>query len=134
MSIDIKSLSLAQSIQSHVTNTYNQTTLGLAVKLYHGFGSRKIIDVLHESGFITTYDEVLRFKTSAAIYTGNMPHKLRGLKSNSSPICAWNDNFDLNISTPNGCRQTHSLVIEFTQQIENNSINDQREYQSPVIP
>jgi hypothetical protein len=35
-------LSLSQSIQSHITNTRNQTTLGLAVKLQHHYGSSEL--------------------------------------------------------------------------------------------
>ena len=57
-----KSLSLSQSIQSHITGTRNQTTLGLGVKLQHRYGSSELIKLLHEHGFISTYDEVLRFR------------------------------------------------------------------------
>ena len=41
------SIALSQSIQGHVTKTFNQTTFGLAVKLHHKFGSRELIDTLH---------------------------------------------------------------------------------------
>ena len=45
-----KSMSIAQSIQSQFTNIPNQTSLGLVIKLHHAFGSRYLIDTLHEHG------------------------------------------------------------------------------------
>lgn len=56
-----KSLSLSQSIQSHVTSTRNQTTLGLAVKLLHRYGSSDLLKLLHAHGFTASYDEALGF-------------------------------------------------------------------------
>ena len=67
-----KSLSLSQSIQSHITGATNQTTLGLAVKLQHRHGSSELLRLLHEHGFTTSYDEVLRFRKSAARFLGIM--------------------------------------------------------------
>ena len=61
-----KALSLSQAIQSQVTSTRNQTTLGLAVKLHHHYGSSALLKLLHEHGFIVSYDEVRRFRKSAA--------------------------------------------------------------------
>ena len=81
-----KSLSLSQSIQTLINKKFNQTTLGLAVKLHHQFGSRELIDTLHECGYITSYDEVLRFRKSAAKINKNAQIFLLGthhfLKSN----------------------------------------------------
>ncbi len=110
------SITLAQSIQAHITKSYNQTTLGLAVKLHHRFGSRELVSLLHQSGITVTYDEVLRFRTSVAIYTGKQPYTLRGLNENGGELASWVDNYDLNIFTPNGCRETHALAVEVTQQ------------------
>ena len=76
------SLSLSQSIQSRITNARNQTTLGLGVKLYHKFGSRELIQMLYEHGYIVSYDEVRRFRKSAAKYVGDNVatlHRMRGL-------------------------------------------------------
>ena len=58
-----KSLSISQTIQTHITNSFTPTTLGLAVKLNHRFGSREVISLLHEYGFLASYDEVLRFRS-----------------------------------------------------------------------
>ena len=64
------SLTLAQAIQSHITKSFNQTTLGLAIKLHHRFGSKELISLLHQHGLTATYyEEILRFRTSAAVYT-----------------------------------------------------------------
>ena len=46
-----RSISLTQAVQSHITSTRNQTTLGLAVKLYHMYGSSELIKLLHNHGF-----------------------------------------------------------------------------------
>jgi hypothetical protein len=130
------STTLAQSIQAHLTKSYNQTTLGLAVKLHHKFGSKELLTLLHDYGITATYDEVLRFRTSVAIYTGSQPYKLRGLQENGGTLGAWVDNYDLNIFTPNGCRGTHALVIEVTQQPPDDEDENQgaNGLQNPMIP
>ena len=69
-----KSLSLAQSVQSHITHSPNQTTLGLAIKLHHKFGSKEVITIMHDNGYLSTYDEVQIFKHSVAIYIGKKNH------------------------------------------------------------
>ena len=53
--------SLAQTIQHHVAKWHNQTTVGLAVKCHHRFGSNEAVDLLHEYGFAVKYDEVCDF-------------------------------------------------------------------------
>lgn len=113
-----KSLSLSQSIQSHVTGTRNQTTLGLAVKLQHQHGSSELLRLLHEHGFTTSYDEVLRFRKSAARFLGDnaqLLHRFTGLSRTVGIIFAWFDNLDLQVFTPNGRRTTHVLSHEFQQ-------------------
>ena len=110
------STTLSQCIQSHVSKSFNQTTLGLAVKLHHKFGSKELVALLHDYGITVTYDEVLRFRTSAALYTGSQPYTFRGLKKEEGTLGSWVDNYDLNVFTPNGCRETHALAIEITQQ------------------
>ena len=44
--------------------------LGLAVQLHHHFGSRFLIDLLHALGFCSSYSEVQRFLSSAAVASG----------------------------------------------------------------
>ena len=113
-----KALSLSQTIQSHVTSTRNQTTLGLAVKLHHHHGSSEIIRLLHEHGFVISYDEVRRFRKSAAKLLGDnvdVLHQFMGLSRSVGVIFGWFDNLDLQICTPNGRRSTHVMVHEFQQ-------------------
>ena len=47
-----KSLSLSQSIQHCITSARNQTALGLAIQLHSKFGSRDLLDILHDHGYI----------------------------------------------------------------------------------
>ena len=97
-----------------ISNSTNQTTLGLAVKLHHKFGSSELVKLLNEHGIVTTYDEVMRFRKSAAKYiSGNRGkvHEVIGLMRRVSPICGWFDNFDLLVCTPNGRRETHAMAI-----------------------
>ena len=111
-----KSLSLSQSIQYCMTNTRNQTALGLGVKLHHKFGSSDLIQILNDHGYIVSYDEVLRFRKSAAKYVeGNAAtlHRMMGLTQTVGVIFGWYDNFDLLVSTPNGRRETHAMATEF---------------------
>lgn len=98
-----KSLSLTQAVQGHITGTRNQTTLGLAVKLHHRYGSSELIKLLHDHGFIVSYDEVLCFRKSAAKFVGDKSdelHQAMGLVRRVGPIFGWFDNLDLLVSTP----------------------------------
>ena len=52
-----RSLSPSQSIQHHITGKNNQTTLGLGIKLHYRYGSRDLLDLLHDHGYIASYDE-----------------------------------------------------------------------------
>ena len=61
-------VTLSQCIQQHISNSTNQTTLGLAMKLHTKFGSSELVKLLNEHGIVTTYDEVMRFHKSAAKY------------------------------------------------------------------
>lgn len=112
------SLTLAQIIQQHVAKTRNQTTLGLAVKLHHKYGSSELIRGLNEHGLVATYDEVIRFRRSAASYVSKNStqfYKKLGLSSEIGPIFGWGDNFDLMVCSPNGQKSPHAMVAEFTQ-------------------
>ena len=95
-------------------------TLGLAVKLQHRHGSSELIRLLHDHGFIVSYDEVIRFRKSAAKFVGDndrssILHQAMGVSRRVGPIFGWFDNLDLLISTPNGRRDTHVMVQEFQQ-------------------
>lgn len=111
-------LTLAQCIQQHISKSWNQTTLGLAVKLHHKYGSSELVRNLNEHGLVVTYDEVLRFRKSAAKYASDDADKylrVLGLERCIGPIHSWGDNFDLVVFTPNGCRTTHAMATQFVQ-------------------
>ena len=79
---------LSQCIQQHVNNSTNQTSLGLAVKLHHQFGSSDLISTLNDHGIISSYDEVLRFRKSAAKYVSEnseVYHRELGLERRIGP-------------------------------------------------
>ena len=95
-------------------------TLGLAVKLQHRHGSSELIRLLHDHGFIVSYDDVIRFRISAAKFVGDndrssILHQAMGVSRRVGPIFGWFDNMDLLTSTPNGRRDTHVMVQEFQQ-------------------
>ena len=80
-----KAICLSQAIQSHVTSTGNQTTLGLAIELHHRHGSSDLVRLLHEHGFVVSYDEMQRFRKSSAKLMGDkvdVLHKFMGLSRN----------------------------------------------------
>ena len=106
-------MSLSQAIQFGITNTSNQSTLGLGVILHHKFGSSDLIQILHDHGYCVSYDEVLWFRKSAAKYvTDNAMtlHQMMGLSRSVRLVFGWYDNFDLSVSTPNGRRETHVMA------------------------
>ncbi len=116
-----KVLTLAQCIQQHIgignETRRNQTSLGLAIKLHHKHGSSELIRLLHEHGITSSYDEVIRFRKSAASYVSNNSstyNTMLGLTTEIGPIFGWCDNYDLWIASPNGTKSTHAMVSEFT--------------------
>ena len=63
-----------------------------------------------------TYYEVQRFRTLVAKYTGERDYTSRGLEKSGKIIASWCDNYDLQVNTPNGQGETHSMVIDWRQQ------------------
>jgi len=105
-------VTISQYIQQHISNSTNQTTLALVVKLH--FGRSELVKLLNEHGTITTYDEVMRFRKSATKYisgNGSKVHEAIGLMRRVGPIFGWFGNFDLLVCTPNGRRETHAMTI-----------------------
>ena len=74
--------------------------------------------MLNEHGVVITYDEVMRFRKSAAKHisvNGGKVHEAIGLMRRVGTIFGWFDNFDLLVFTPNGRRETHAVAIEYQQ-------------------
>ena len=75
-----------------------------------------LIQILLGLGYCVSYDEVLRFRKSAAKYvTDNVVtlHQMMGLSKSVGHAFGWYNNFDLTVSTPNGRRETHAMATEF---------------------
>ena len=84
-----QALTLAQCVNQHISGNTNQTTLGLAMQLHHKYGSRELIQTLNEHGITASYDEVLRFRKSAANFVSNNQqeyHKMLGLTTEIGPV------------------------------------------------
>ena len=64
-------LNIASDIVTLATSVASPKHLGLAVYLQHEFGSRKLIDLMHDMGYIISYTELCRFLTSAALHVSN---------------------------------------------------------------
>ena len=69
---------------------------------------------LSDYGVVCSYDELKRFRASAAIentrkITANLRSYLEGL------IQGITDNFDVTIASQNGIKQTHSLALMLAQ-------------------
>ena len=96
-----QALTLAQCVKQHISGNTNQTTLGLAMQLHHKYGSRELIQTLNEHGITASYDEVLRFRKSAANFVANNQqeyHNMLGLTTEIGPVFSWADNYDLFLS------------------------------------
>ena len=108
---DTKLLSL---ISSMVTSkaTSNFTMLLVAIGLL--VQEKRLTQQLYEYRVTSSYDEVRKFKISAAAATTNKGSELN-LNSKNGLIQGISDNFDAHLSTQNGLKQTHSLANIVTQ-------------------
>ena len=86
-----------------------QIALGIMVN------DKSVIEILHEFGVTTTYDEVLCFKTSAAHAAAKNMEQMGIRDSNKGLVQVVADHFDATISSPNGLKSTHALAILVTQ-------------------
>ena len=88
-----------------------QVTLGTLIR------GKELIQQLNKFGVVCSYDEVLRFRKSAA--TASKQVGSRGLVHTSQTgaglVQVVVDNFDANISSQNGLRSTHALAVLLTQ-------------------
>ena len=79
---------------------------------------KQLIEQCYAFGICASYDEILRFKASAAHASSNMSNEeeLRGLfHSKHGLIQTVADNYDANVSSPNGLRSTHAMALFLTQ-------------------
>jgi hypothetical protein len=66
-SIFRKCIAVAEMIISLHKNNFTPFNLGLALQLYHGYGSKHLIETLYAFGMCVSYTEVRQFLTSEYI-------------------------------------------------------------------
>ena len=99
-------------VTSALRNYPTPLQIALAVLMRN---SKALVSNMNELGVTCTYDELLRFKKSAAVAASSSP-TLQGISdSNSGLIQVVVDNFDADISSQNGKLSTHSLAVLVTQ-------------------
>ena len=70
---------------------------------------KKLIEHLHDYGITSIYQEVQRFKISAAVASENETTETQ-FNSTDGLIQVISDNFDAHIHSQNGLKETHSLA------------------------
>lgn len=129
---NLRTITICHNIISQSLGVSSTITLGLALQMHHEFGSKHLIDMLHELGHCVSYDEVRRFLTSVAvdqtatedIYIPKVLHKLCCI--NEYPIVdAAIDNFDQNEATLDGKSTTHAMAAVLFYRGEIQPINSE---------
>ena len=107
----LPSAMIGNVITSMVTNTYTSLQIALCITVRQ----KSVIECLLKFGVTASYDEILRFKASAA-HGAARNQELMGIRPGSECLvqCVA-DNFDANISSQNGLQSTHALAILLTQ-------------------
>ena len=111
----LASLLVGNIITSKVMKQFTQLTLSLAIMV----GKKKKVEKLSKFGAVASYDELKRFRLSAAAAAhtrrmqGALQHYSKGLVQGVA------DNFDCKISSLNGKKQTHSMALMLIQSGEN---------------
>ena len=99
-------------ITSTLKNSPTALQIALGVLMRN---SKALISQLNAFGVTCSYDEILRFKKSAAV-AATSANELQGISnSKDGLIQVVVDNFDADISSPNGKLSTHSLAVLVTQ-------------------
>ena len=116
----IPNVLITNMVSSLVTNNPSSLQIALAVFLRE----RHLINTFYKYGVTCSYDEALRFRGSAAS-AASQDVSLRGISNTSKGfIQAVVDNFDTNISSPNGLRSTHTLALLLVQPNDTNEVMD----------
>lgn len=78
--------------------------LGLAIQMHHHFGSKFLVDSLHQHGFCCSYSEVQKFLRSASVTTQDIapPSEIQLVQFAA-------DNVDYNIKTLDGLGTFHGM-------------------------
>ena len=112
MSHTLPAIMIGNMITSTMKNLATPLQIGLTVLLHD---AKQQINDFHKFGVTCSYDEIRRFKRSAAT-AANKEMSLEGLCSRTQGmIQGLGDNFDQDIASQNGKIQTHSMALLMTQ-------------------
>ena len=76
---------------------------------------KEVVEHLHEYRVVCSYDELKRFRSSVAFHASSANNSSILRHHSEGLVQAVADNFDCNISSMNGLRQTHSLALMMIQ-------------------
>ena len=126
--INPKCVSMACDITTLCTAVMSPKHLGLAVHLYHDYGSRGLIEELHTLGYVISYTELRHFLTSAAIHVSTdkkplasgalVPAELISKEDGGKLVIAAGDNWDHKEHTVDGKRTTHAMTSILVTQMQ----------------
>ena len=123
-----QALLIGNIVTSCVTNKPTNLQIALGVLLR----DKQLIEQCYAFGICASYDEILRLKASAA-YASSNQEELRGLfHSKHGLIQTVADNYDANVSSPNGLRSPHAMALLLTQM--NDSATPEIEENPQTVP
>ena len=114
-------------IGNMVTGTVMHKPTSLQVALGACVREKHLISMLHDFSVTCSYDEVLRFKSSAVQNTSGRREIQRLFKAEDGLIQTVIDNYDANISSLNGLKSTHALAMLMCQSVSDSTKNNQGE-------
>ena len=119
----------AAMIGSIITSIISSKPTMLQVALSLVAHSKGLIEHFHQYGVTSSYHELRRFKVSAAA-KNVQKSSFTDFKAEDGLIQVVTDNFDANIHTQNGLKQTHAMATIITQPSTTTAKQDTR----PLIP
>ena len=102
---------IGNMITSCVAKRYTSLMVALAVMVRQ----KEVVEHLHEYRVVCSYDELKRFRPSVAFHACSANNSSILRHHSEGLVQAVADNFDCNISSMNGLRQTHSLALMMIQ-------------------
>ena len=111
LSGSLTALLIGNMITNAVTNKFTtlQVALGVSAREKH------MINTLYDFSVTCSYDEVLRFKSSAAHHAADVTNSQGLFDARDGLIQAVVDNYDANISSLDGLKSTHALAMIMCQ-------------------
>ncbi|CAH1785436.1 unnamed protein product [Owenia fusiformis] len=126
----LPAIMIGNMITSLVTNRYTPLLVDLGVKLK----DRNMIDTMHQYHTCCSYDEMLRFKSSAAQSEESRIGKQGLFNQENGLVQVMTDNFDANICSQNGLKSTHAIAMLITQYGSSNEVENDDEDFDLTIP